>query len=136
MVRCRNLKYFDKRRIKVRRGLFFCVKFSFAAFWQAGQGSFGWPFLLSRYSYPCSVCHHYRRKFWCQFLNRQKGQQMKTFASLHSCTQKIVKEHTSIYDLQTYLLQQRKIKSQKRFKNFKSALTDLMCFSLFLLYLK
>nr|WP_151810449.1 hypothetical protein [Acinetobacter bereziniae] len=61
---------------------------------------------------------------------------MKSFASTHSCTQKIVKEHTPIYDLQAYLIRQRKIKSQKRFKNFKSALTCLMCFSLFLFYLK
>ncbi len=61
---------------------------------------------------------------------------MKSFASTHSCTQKIVKEHTPIYDLQAYHLRQRKIKFQKRFKNFKSALTCLMCFSLFLFYLK
>ena len=74
--------------------------------------------------------------FGFSFKNLNEEKQMKTFASTHSCTQKIVKEHTPIYDLQAYLLRQRKIKSQKRFKNFKTALTCLMCFSLFLFYLK
>ncbi len=57
---------------------------------------------------------------------------MKSFASTHSCTQKNVKEHTPIYDLQAYLLRQRKIKSQKRFKNFIDTFVFL-CMALILL---
>lgn len=43
---------------------------------------------------------------------------MKTLASTHSCTQNKVQEHTPIYDLNAYLLRQRKLKHQKLLKNF------------------
>lgn len=42
---------------------------------------------------------------------------MKHFASAHSCTQKNVREHSPIYDLQAYEQRQRKLKRKQIFKN-------------------
>ena len=46
---------------------------------------------------------------------------MKTFASTHSCTQKNVREHSPIHDLQAYKARQRKIKRQQILKNTAEA---------------
>lgn len=46
---------------------------------------------------------------------------MKHFASAHTCTQKNVKEHSPIYDLQAYKARQRKIKRQNFLKNTAEA---------------
>lgn len=42
---------------------------------------------------------------------------MKHFASAHSCTQKNVREHSPVYDLQAYEQRQRKLKRKQIFKN-------------------
>ena len=46
---------------------------------------------------------------------------MKHFANVHSCTQKNVREHSPIYDLQAYKARQRKIKRQNFLKNTAEA---------------
>jgi hypothetical protein len=46
-----------------------------------------------------------------------RNQQMKHFANVHSCTQKNVREHSPIYDLQAYEQRQRKLKRKQIFKN-------------------
>ncbi|MCU4315268.1 hypothetical protein KTH46_09565 [Acinetobacter bereziniae] len=59
---------------------------------------------------------------------------MKTFASMHTCTQNNVKEHTPIYDLQAYYLRQRSIKRKQLLKNLRDTavffITVVLIFSI------
>ena len=117
MVRRENLNI-SKGRKKSAYGLFFCVKFGYAFFGRLDRAAFGLAvFLLDGILTPVQSATIIVRSNGVRFKTCQKEKPMKPFASTHSRTSKIVKEHSPIYDLAAYQIRQRQLKRQRLIKN-------------------